>query len=295
MMTIPLSDVLGADEEVSAASANGGGGIAAPSVVGGGNGRGACHRIFLRTSSHGYVEFSPENSNSHDVFMAFLKAHLPPERMPRKRGEGGDWGGGGRPSSERHRPQPPQQQQRAASPRVGMLRTMVLTPTKEVPGAPSGCGGPTPSAAVPRARSLPQGDRSDRSTIKMSLSAISSRSNTIDKLQSKVIQQRLRDESTPLSRAKDAASAWMSSILDCGLCCMDTTTVAPLDASSSAGGGGDGVGVATRRVDSDSDARPTIGGGVKTTPNGEALRNLGIGGLSFEIDSASSSPKMGCI
>ena len=176
-----------------------------------------------------------------------------------------------------------------------MLRTMVLTPTKEVPGAPSGCGGPTPSAAVPRARSLPQGDRSDRSTIKMSLSAISSRSNTIDKLQSKVIHPRLRDESTPLSRAKDAASAWMSSILDCGLCCMDTTTVAPLDASSSAGGGGDGVGVATRRVDSDSDARPTIGGGVKTTPNGEALRNLGIGGLSFEIDSASSSPKMGCI
>ena len=48
--------------------------------------------------------------------------------------------------------------------------------------------------------------------------------------------------------------------------------VAPLDAAVT-----DGVGA---------------GGGVQRTPNAEALKIQGIGGLSFEIESCSVTPKM---
>jgi hypothetical protein len=266
-MTIPLRDVLGVDVDVVG---NGGHG---------GSNR-AYHRIFLRTSSHGYVEFGPENSNSHDVFMAFLAAHVPSDRMP-GRGDGGDGKVSSERSSERHE-QLQQQRERAASPGLGMLRTMVLTPTKEVPinilfrdNAAPAPASDAESGARPmettRVDPLPR-LQTNSATIGMSLSNMSSRSITIDRLQSKVIHQRLRDESTPLTRARDAASAWLSSILDCGLCCMDTTTVAPIDAAMT-----DGVGA---------------GGGVQRTPNAEALKFQGIGGLSFEIESCSGTPKM---
>ena len=188
-----------------------------------------------------------------------------------------------------------------------MLRTMVLTPTKEVPNELGGGGGhssPSDAESGKRPTDAPPSRERSIQTIETSQSTTSSRSNTIDRLQAKVIQQRLRDESTPLTRAKEAASAWLSSIMDCGLCCMDTTTVAPLDASPSSGAdGGGGFGVERRggggassssSATDSSGARSIGGGGVGRTrsPTGEMLKSQGICGLSFEVESCPSiAPK----
>jgi hypothetical protein len=66
----------------------------------------ALYRIFLHTSSAGYMEFSFDNANSHDILMAFLSAHLKPNQLPRK--------------TPNHQTIPPID---------GAMQTMVLTPT----------------------------------------------------------------------------------------------------------------------------------------------------------------------
>ena len=236
------------------------------------------HRIFLRTLSHGYVEFSLENENSHDIFMAYLKAHLPSDRIPQRlhanNGGGGSSNAGS--SSLKHHP--------SAS---GLLKTMVLTPTKEVPSNLSSSSSLSQRECTSKADSTSKHKQKDdkvdskvvltpRSRPKLvsrDSSNVSVCSNKIDKLHSKIINQRIQSESTPLQRIKEGVATWVSSVMDCA-CCQDTT-VAPLDTSVSHGS-------------ETPDLRRTKKG---RSPNSEALRNRGIGGLSFEVEAA-PTPKL---
>lgn len=269
-ISIPLVDVLSVDEEVPSRKGSADGGTSdfyssAASDVGAkkeakrpqmsspspppSSTKKASYRIFLHTLSHGYVEFSLENANSHDMVMAYLKAHLEPDRIP-KRQDGG-----------------------SNAKQVGgaLLRTMVLTPTKDVPSVLGSSthtsstvkAGNAMNLAANAARSPPPTYLPQPNLIR----STSTVSCNIDKLHSKVIHQRLQNESTPLQRMKESIEGWMSSMMDCG-CCQDTT-VAPLSGSSS----------------------------VQGTPNGRSpdskkLRGKGVGGLSFEVESCGSSPKL---
>jgi len=220
------------------------------------------HRIFLHTLSHGYVEFSLDNANSHDIFMAYLKAHLEPDRIP-KRDNGG-----------------------TSAKQVGgaLLRTMVLTPTKEVPSIlgssthtcatakhanTNAChpSAPSPARSPPPhpSRYLPQPNL---------IRSNSTVSNRIDKLHSKAIHQRLQNESTPLQQMKESIEGWMSSMMDCA-CCQDTT-VAPLEVS--------------RTTSSSMEGTPNKG--QRRSPKSEVLRRRGVGGLSFEESCGGASPKL---
>lgn len=218
-------------------------------------GRNALHRIFLRTLSHGYIEFSLDGANSHDIFMAFLKAHLPPDRIPQRRG----------PDSR-------------GKPQAGgtALRTMVLTPTKDVPSSALPPAPPSPASSR-QPRTLP------RPGLTRSSSTMGSTNTNIDKLQSKAIKQRIRNESTPMQRAKERVGEWMSSLMDCA-CCQDTT-VAPVEGTEDYGrrrGARSPTGAGKRG------AKAVAGGG--RSPNSTLLKHKGIGGLSFE--EASCGPRL---
>lgn len=309
-MRIPLKDILSVDEEVPGRhGSNAGGGSdffssaasdAGAAKEGGGDGRrisesGSAvmspppsasngktpYRIFLHTLSHGYVEFSLDrNANSHDIFMAYLKAHLPPDRIPdREKGRGKEPMSG------------------------GMLRTLVLTPTKEVPSNLSGSertldakpdnGGANPVNKYGHSSSAPT-----RTTTSLSRPPLVTRSksemsvNNIDKLHSKAIRQRLQDESTPMQRMKERMATFLSNAMDCA-CCQDTT-VAPLDVSSGTYTGEEGIKHSLneckkRPVGIEKEARKPPHG---RSPNSEKLRNKGIGGLSFEELSYGGTPKL---
>ena len=244
---------------------------------GGGNGK-VPHRIFLHTLSHGYVEFTLDNANSHDVFMAYLKAHLEPDRVPQR-----DLSGS---------------QHNAAKNTHGgsggqgtLLRTMVLTPTSEVPSNLSSSSKTLESAkssskpkAVTTAPTTPTRAHIPRPNLLRSRTGdsttCSARSvNNIDKLHSKAMHKHLRSESTVLQRAKDNIVDWMSNMCtsvteSCG-CCQDTTTVAPIEMSDT--------------PDSKMGAKKISGTTAhqhphtpQRSPRSERLRGRGIGGLSFE-------------
>ncbi|KAL7439849.1 hypothetical protein ACHAXH_007494 [Discostella pseudostelligera] len=313
-ITIPLRDVLGVDEEVphqmkrSESNSGGGGGsntgcgnnsefyssaasdigvakaaATTPSTLASVNpqhpllsspppstthsGR-PSHRIFLHTLSSGYLEFSLDNANSHDSFMAYLKAHLPSDRIPcRNNNSIGS-------SSYISSSAPTKVTNHVGG--VGMLRTMVLTPTKELPSNLSGTTTSTVATTTSgsgdnltahhfqqqQARPTPP----PTPTIAPSSSA-SVCSNRIDKLHSKMMHQRLHYEKNsrpPIVRMKERMVNWMSTVIDCG-CCFDTTVVAPLETVNSVSVG-------------------------ETTPKTKTLKKRGIGGLSFEVESCVSSP-----
>lgn len=223
------------------------------------------HRIFLHTLSHGYIEFTLENENSHDIFMAYLKAHLPSDRIPIRGSSGNNGNGGG-------------------------LRTMILTPSKD--GGPRSSsngsvhshhsttqngGGGGGDTFDPNHTGSPRTSRSLKrpTLVSRDSSSVSVCSNKIDKLHSKVINQRIKHEfpDTPFQRMKESVAGWMSNIIDCA-CCQDTTTVAPVD---------------VHVLSTPGRSLKTGGGGGGSSPNSETLRKRGIGGLSFEVEQSSPS------
>lgn len=334
-ISIPLKDILSVDEEVPSRNRSGSGSFgggsdffsSAASDVGktdeatasgmnatpksptpppNHNGR-VLYRIFLHTLSHGYVEFSLDHANSHDIFMAYLKAHLPPERIPQRDAAAGNKSGGNNKQSH-----------------STALRTMVLTPTKEVPPnllsasthttqtqpAGNNHSNPPPSQSTttyhntkedpPQTLPRPHLTRSSSSTTsRLSI-------NAIDKLHSKAIKQRLQEESTPYQRMKDRFATILSNMIDCA-CCQDTTTVAPnLEMNgSSKSGNSSGLQYTTKEVKPPrgTASSSSTGAAVPTTlnqsqsasPNTRTLRSKGIRGLSFEESSQMScegTPKL---
>jgi hypothetical protein len=232
---------------------------------GGSSGGRPSHRIFLHTLSSGYLEFSLDNANSHDSFMAYLKAHLPSDRIPC------------RSSSNKNNTIGSSSYISSSAPtkvmnNVGMLRTMVLTPTKEVPSSltTTATTGNVHAASHSKQQQLDTHQSSPPPTPTIVPSSSTSVcSNRIDKLHSKMMHQRLQYEKQsrpPLTRIKERMVNWMSSVIDCG-CCFDTT-VAPLETASSSVSG-TGTGSAPYK---------------ETTPNTKALKKKGIGGLSFEVE-----------
>ena len=260
------------------------------------------HRIFLHTLSHGYVEFSLENENSHDIFMAYLKAHLSSDRIP-QRGTSNSEGGsnaGGSSLGVKHR---------TASASGGLLRTMVLTPTKEVPSIESRSTFIEESSTTKSQKSqklhLPDKDTYDgqapppsspkRRTSKHNRPTLVSRdsssvsvcSNKIDKLHSKIINQRIKNESTTFSRVKESFEGWMSSIVDC-TCCQDTT-VAPDPSTVGSNSIQSNKGIILEGTPDSSRMKNS----KQRSPTSERLRSKGIGGLSFEVESCPpGSPKL---
>ena len=127
------------------------------------------------------------------------------------------------------------------------------------------------------------------------------RGNAIDKPQSEVIRQHLSnyEESAadaPLTWLVTKGKAWMSGMLDCHLCCVDTTTVTPLAVEGGGGGvspvlGGGGGGGGKMIIRNDETVTKLNKNfnycSSSSSPNTETLRNRGIGGLSFEIESCS--------
>ena len=322
-ITIPLKDILSVDEEIPSRKRGGSQGsdfyssaasdvetakvdnqTSTPKTTNGGHSfrspsppplptnssNKVSHRIFLRTLSHGYVEFSLENENSHDIFMAYLKAHLPSDRIPRRLNANNGGGGGGSNAgnssgSMKHH------HHRGAS---GLLQTMVLSPTKEVPSNLSSSSTlsqrDSTSNAASTTNQQQKDDTFDSSTkivltprsrpklVSRDSSSVSVCSNKIDKLHSKIINQRIQSESTPLQRIKEGVASWVSSVMDCA-CCQDTSVDTPnLDTSLSHGS-------------ETPDLRRTKNKNKARSPNSEALRNRGIGGLSFEVETA-PTPKL---
>jgi hypothetical protein len=323
-ITIPLSDILNVDEDRPTTS------TATSSM----------YRIFLRSSTQGYFEFSTESNNSHDVCMAFLLAHLPHDRIVKSSRQQPK---GGLPieafdnNTKQHGENNKLRRVSSATGVGMMLRTMVLTPTKQlvdddnnivltpppprivtslddIPPPPPPPPPPIPSDDYPRIRSCPS---SPTHKISISSSTLSScRSNAIDKLQTKVIRQHLRDyESssvdTPLTRlvlkGKEFADRVRNNILDCQLCCVDTTTVSPLAAAAAEsrddggssllgggreeGGGGiiinDGTMGMKYQMKDDHHYNKSTKKKKSSSPDTETLQNRGIGGLSFEVESCS--------
>ncbi|KAL9187104.1 hypothetical protein ACHAXT_010824 [Thalassiosira profunda] len=239
------------------------------------------HRIFLHTLGNGYVEFSLENANSHDVFLAYLKAHLEPDRIP-----------------NREHPN--------RAPPAGGLRTMVLTPTKEVPSNLSGSASGRAAKADDDNDTTTTASTMPRTPSRSALSigarpGIVSRSRTgdstvgsrdIDRLHSRAIKRRLKAEATPFMRFKERVADMVSSVIDCA-CCQDTT-VAPLEEESQRH--------SLQSKGSIREAKGNPGGeeGDKLTemrtpersPRSARLwATRGIGGLSFE-ESCGSTPKL---
>jgi len=262
------------------------------------------HRIFLHTLSHGYVEFTLENENSHDIFMAYLKAHLSSDRIPQRGtsdSDGGSNAGSGSSAGVKHR---------TASASGGLLRTMVLTPTKEVPSIESRSTSIESSTAKSSQKSqlnLPDKDTYDghapppsspkrrnskhnRPTlVSRDSSSVSVCSNKIDKLHSKIINQRIKNESTTFSRVKESFEGWMSSIVDCA-CCQDTT-VAPDPSTVGSNSIQSNKGIILEGTPDSSRMK----NGKQRSPTSERLRSKGIGGLSFEVEShgpSGGSPKL---
>jgi len=255
-MIVPLSDVISVDQEVPSSSSR-----SRTSSVGSDffssqasdtgsstplsppppsnslHGKSALYRIFLHTSSNGYIEFSFDNPNSHDILMAYLAAHLKPNQIPHK--------------TENN------------APVGGALQTMVLTPSKTEHRAPSSL------SSTPRL-----------------LRTNSSSSCTLEKLQTKIINQRLQQESTPLEKVKENVASWMSSIVDCA-CCQDTTVAPDPDDKSTIEG---------RHSMKSSGIYANSIGKHNVSPASAKLKSRGIGGLSFEESSmgtsGSGSPKL---
>jgi hypothetical protein len=323
-ITIPLSDILNVDEDRPTAS------TAASSST---------YRIFLRSSTQGCFELTFDSNNSHDVCMAFLLAHLPHDRIVKSSRRQQQKGGLPIESFNTNTKQHGENNKlRRVSSATGvgmMLRTMVLTPTEQLldddnnivltppppprivtslDDTPPPPPPPIPSDDYPRIRSCPS---SPTHKISISSSTLSScRSNAIDKLQAKVIQQHLRDyESssvdTPLTRlvhkGKELADRVRNNILDCQLCCVDTTTESPLAAAAAEsrddggsallgegreeGGGGiiinDGTMGMKYQMKDDHYYNKSTNKKKSGSPDTETLRNRGIGGLSFEVESCS--------
>jgi len=201
-VSIPLKDVLGVDEEVPSRNKRSNAGptsdfycsaasdvgmqkekelqqVSSPSPPPSSMNKKKTHRIFLHTLSHGFVEFSLENANSHDMVMAYLKAHLEPDRIPKRGPEGVNAKKGG----------------------GALLRTMVLTPTKEAIILDRSARTATATHKAGNAMSVAAtAPRSPPRTFLPQPNLTRSNSNAscpIDKLHSKVINQRLQDESTP--------------------------------------------------------------------------------------------------
>jgi len=261
------------------------------------------HRIFLHTLSHGYVEFSLENENSHDIFMAYLKAHLSSDRIPQRGISNSDCGsnaGSGSSAGVKHR---------TASAGGGLLRTMVLTSTKEVPSIESRSTSIEESSTTKSQKSqlnLPDKDTYDghapppsspkrrtnskhnRPTlVSRDSSSVSVCSNKIDKLHSKIINQRIKNESTTFSRVKESFEGWMSSIVDCA-CCQDTT-VAPDPSTVGSNSIQSNKGIILEGTPDSSRMKNS----KQRSPTSERLRSKGIGGLSFEVESCPpGSPKL---
>lgn len=256
-MIVPLSDVISVDQEVpsysssrsrtssvgsdffsSQASDTGSSTpLSPPPPSNSLHGKSALYRIFLHTSSNGYIEFSFDNPNSHDILMAYLAAHLKPNQIPHK--------------TENN------------APVGGALQTMVLTPSKTEHRAPSSL------SSTPRL-----------------LRTNSSSSCTLEKLQTKIINQRLQQESTPLEKVKENVASWMSSIVDCA-CCQDTTVAPDPDDKSTIEG---------RHSMKSSGIYANSIGKHNVSPASAKLKSRGIGGLSFEESSmgtsGSGSPKL---
>jgi hypothetical protein len=239
-ITLPLGDVVSVDQEVpsrrrsssvgsdffSSVASDTGSAQPPPPPSNSIHGKSALYRIFLHTSSHGYIEFNFDTPNSHDILMAFLSAHLKPNQLPRKTPN-------------------------VIPPLDGALQTMVLTPT-------------TIEKRVPSISNLHKPPRLTRSNSMDSAC-------TLDKLQKKIIQQRIQQESTPLEKIKEKLSSLMSNI-DLSLCCQDTT-------------------VATDQDEKRSPAKRGIVASGDETPDTKTLKKKGIGGLSFE-ESISLTPKL---
>lgn len=242
-VSIPVGDVVSVDQEIpsrkrhssagsdffsSVASDTGSDGalLSPPKPSDSYHGKSALYRIFLHTASNGYIEFSFDNPNSHDILMAFLSAHLKSDQLPRK-------------TPNNH----------ILPPLDGAMQTMVLTPTTMQKRMPS---------------NLRQSPQLTRSTSTDSAC-------TLDKLQKKIIQQRIQSEATPLERIKENVASWMSSIVDCA-CCQDTT-------------------VAPDPEDKNATKRGIVAGG-DMSPASKLLKRKGIGGLSFEESSARLSPRL---
>lgn len=133
----------------------------------------------------------------------------------------------------------------------GALQTMVLTPTKKEEHAQSN------NSSLSRPLKLTRSNSTESTC-------------TLDKLQKKMIQQRIQQESTPLQKIQENLATWMSSIVDCA-CCQDTT-VAPEPEEKNV----------KRGIVPVEDASPAS----------KLLKRRGIGGLSFEESSARLSPRL---
>ncbi|KAL7470968.1 hypothetical protein ACHAXS_011256 [Conticribra weissflogii] len=220
-------------------------------------------RIFINTFSHGYIEFSFDNSNCYEILLAFLRAHLKEkirDRTTREIGTGS-----------------------AAVGHSGAMQTMVLTPSKldqftQPPLQYSLSFQPTTNTPKHHA----QFSRSNSNlTSRTAQTSPSNQEVTFDKLEAKAIKQRLKQESTPLERMKDNLAEWMSHIVDCG-CCQDTTAVTQEDDAST-----------SAHWSKSNNSNNGRGGYVvlkkgSLSPMTEKLRKQGIGTLSLEEDDASS-------
>jgi len=242
--TVPLGDVVSVDQEIpcrrkrssagsdffSSVASEAGSSVALspPPPSNSLHGKSVLYRIFLHTSSKGYIEFSFDNPNSHDISMAFLSAHLKPDQLPRKT-----------PTDQ------------VVLPIDGALQTMILTPTKMEKRVASNVN----------LRPTPQFTRS----------ASTDSACTLEKLQKKIIQQRIQQETTALEKIKENLANWMSSIVDCA-CCQDTT-------------------VAPDPEDKNSTSKRDRAGGGDRSPATETLKKNGIGGLSFE-ETVLQEPKL---
>ena len=244
-LSVPLADIVSVDQEIPYKRKRSGsagsdffssvtsetassGTMSPPEPSDSYHGTTALFRIFIHTGSHGYIEFSFDNQNSHDILMAFLSAHLKSEQLPRKT-----------PNDE------------IVPPVQGALQTMVLTPTKKEEHTHSN-------------------NSSLNKTLKLTRSNSTESTCTLDKLQKKMIQQRIQQESTPLQKIQENFATWMSSIVDCA-CCQDTT-VAPEPEEKNI----------KRGILPVEDASPAS----------KLLKRRGIGGLSFEESSARLSPRL---
>mmetsp|Transcript_31200 Transcript_31200/g.60019 ORF Transcript_31200/g.60019 Transcript_31200/m.60019 type:complete len:503 (+) Transcript_31200:1-1509(+) len=216
------------------------------------------YRIFVNTSSQGYIEFSFDNSNCYEILLAFLRAHLKDKIRERNTGD--------------------IKTDSAAVGHGGAMQTMVLTPSKldqfaQPPLQYSQSFQPTSN--TPKHHALFSRSNSNL-TSRTAQTSPSNQEVTFDKLEAKAIKQRLKQESTPLERMKDNLAEWMSQIVDCG-CCQDTTTVAAEDDVST----------------SANNNSTNVRGGYlvlkkgSMTPMTDKLKKQGIGTLSLEEDDTS--------
>ena len=135
--------------------------------------------------------------------------------------------------------------------------------------------------------SVSSSKRQQQKHMSLSPSYSTTSSCNIDKLQEKVINRRLEQEHTPMEQFKDNMSSWLSSIVDCASfgCCQDTTTS---DLPNSVNG------IQTTPVRSSKQQqqyqlRRQSSKQRSMTPRSTALKGQGIGGLSFEVETVTST------